>query len=60
MEQFGKERTGKKEMHGTKKKPYTSPTLRVYGDVEEITKTLSLVGIKRDDASLEGFFQHRP
>jgi hypothetical protein len=47
MEQFGKERIGEKEVHGTRKKPYTSPTLKVYGDVEEITKALRLAGIKR-------------
>jgi hypothetical protein len=51
MEQFKKERNGEKEMHGTGKKPYASPTLKVYGDVEEITKTLHLAGIKRGGGS---------
>jgi hypothetical protein len=60
MEQFGKEKIVKKEMHETRKKPYTSPTLKVYGDVEEITKALRLSGIKRQDASIEGFIQHKP
>jgi hypothetical protein len=40
MEQFGKERIGEKEVHGTRKKPYTPPTLNVHGDVEEITQVL--------------------
>jgi hypothetical protein len=60
MEQVRKERVGEKEVHGTSKKPYTSPTLKAYGDVEEITKVLRLTGIKRQDASIEGFIQHRP
>jgi hypothetical protein len=40
MEQFEKERIGKKEVQGTMKKPYTSPKLKVHGDVEEITEVL--------------------
>jgi hypothetical protein len=46
MEHIMKERTEKKDVHGTGKKPYTSPTLKVYGDVEEITKVFRLAGAK--------------
>jgi hypothetical protein len=46
MEEFEKKRIGKKEVHGTGKEPYTSPTLKVYGDVDEITKVLRLTGAK--------------
>jgi hypothetical protein len=35
-----------KEVKEQEKKPYTSPTLKVHGDVEEITKVLRLAGAK--------------
>jgi hypothetical protein len=60
MEQVTKERIGEKEVHGTGKKPYISPTLKVYGDVEAITKTLRLAGIKSDVGSNDAFIQSRP
>jgi hypothetical protein len=41
-----KERTEKKGVHGTRKKPYISPKLTIHGDVEEITKVLRLAGAK--------------
>jgi hypothetical protein len=39
-----KERTEKKDVHGTGKKPYTTPKLTKHGDVDEITKVLRLAG----------------
>jgi hypothetical protein len=46
MEHSKGEATERKYVHGTGKRPYTSPTLKVYGDVEEITKVLRLTGAK--------------
>jgi hypothetical protein len=46
MDNVMKEKTEKKDVHGTMKKPYTSPTLTVYGDVEDITEVLRLTGAK--------------
>jgi hypothetical protein len=51
MEQFGKERIGEKEVHRTKKKPYTSPKLTKHGDVDEITEVLRLAGAKGFDGT---------
>jgi hypothetical protein len=52
MEQFEKEGTGKKEVHGTGKRPYTSPTLTKHGDVEEITNALRRAGVKSTKGSI--------
>jgi hypothetical protein len=41
-----KERAEKKAVHGTMKKPYTTPRLTIHGDVEDITKVLRLAGAK--------------
>jgi hypothetical protein len=46
MEQVGKERIEKKDVHGTSKKPYTSPRLTKHGNVDEITEVLRLAGAK--------------
>jgi hypothetical protein len=51
MERVRKERVGKKEVHGNGKRPYASPTLKIYGDVEGITKTRSLAGTKSQISS---------
>jgi hypothetical protein len=51
MEQVRKERVGEKEVHGTRKKPYTTPRLTIHGDVEEITKVLRLADARRTDNS---------
>jgi hypothetical protein len=48
MEQFEKEETGKKEVNGTGKRPYTSPTLTKHGDVDEITEVHRLGGLKSE------------
>jgi hypothetical protein len=48
MEQVRKERVGAKEVHGTGKKPYTSPTLTKHGDVDEITEVHRLGGLKSE------------
>jgi hypothetical protein len=34
------------------KKPYTSPTLKVHGDVEEITNVLRKAGVKSTKGSI--------
>jgi hypothetical protein len=46
MEKVRKERIGKQEVHGTRKKPYTTPKLTVHGNVERITEVLRLAGAK--------------
>jgi hypothetical protein len=50
MEQVRKERVGEKEVHGTRKKPYTTPRLTIHGDVEEITKVLRLADAAGEEA----------
>jgi hypothetical protein len=51
MEHSEWEAAGRKVFQGRKKKPYTSPTLKVHGDVEEITKVLRLADARRTDNS---------
>jgi hypothetical protein len=51
MENAMKERAEKKDVHGTNKKPYSSPKLTKHGDVEEITEVLRLTGAKGEVAS---------
>jgi hypothetical protein len=46
MDNVMKEKTEKKDVHGTEKKPYTTPRLTIHGDVEEITEVLRLTVAK--------------
>jgi hypothetical protein len=48
VEHVMREGTEKKNMQGTRKKPYTSPTLTKHGDVEEITEVLRSSGVKSE------------
>jgi hypothetical protein len=52
MEHVMKERTEKKDVHGTMKKPYTTPKLTKHGNVDEITEVLRLAGAKGDVDSI--------
>jgi hypothetical protein len=51
MEKVRKEGFGKKEMHGTGKKPYTKPRLTLHGDVKKITEVLRLACAKKGGAA---------
>jgi hypothetical protein len=46
MEHLRKEKAEKKDVHGTRKKPYSTPKLTKHGDVEEITEVLRLTGAR--------------